>query len=315
MKFVQYVMFAQACFYANAMNESKACDQQKIKNLCTSIITLPFSKPYLAYADGRAFNYHTVARDVFDEKCLFQNNFIVRYDGRGALHKFRDGMSVPLLLGSMPRDDDSIEELKRIYGLKRGDRIAIHSMNLPFEIAWGGLGSLVKRDSSLRLLSYPTIDECAPDIVDALRVLKRLMHRDELQYDLHYLHCLAGRGRSATIAVLYMLCCLNNKKISIAPDEVLNYVKKSRPQIHPSDEQMQFIKDFHQLLEQTKDGLDGLCDLYAPAIMRRERECAYSVVAERVDLQAGLYADLKCFMVIVISLFAGMVYKSIGASL
>jgi hypothetical protein len=300
-----FLLHVAVCVYA--VEDTECSELQKMTNLCTSIVTLPFSGPYLAFADGATFNYHPIARDVIGEGSIKPNSFITRSEGNGTLCELNDGMEVPLVLGSMPRDKECIEELKKVFGLGPCDRIAVHSMNLPFEIAWGGLGSVVKKDPYVSLFSYPTVDECAPSLVDTLRVIKRLMRRDEQAYELHYLHCLAGRGRSATIAAIYILCYLHKKDRLIDAENALQYLKRCRSHIKLSEVQKRYVENFQRLLASTENGFVGLCAKYAQAIEQREKECAYSAITGTIRDQEAVYMSIKCCMALLICFLFGMV--------
>ncbi len=60
-----------------------------------------------------------------------------------------------------------------------------------------------------------------------------------------YVHCKAGRGRSATIVICYLL-----KYCGYKLDEAISFVKEKRPQINLNAQQMQAIQSFSEQLNQ-----------------------------------------------------------------
>lgn len=303
----KYLCVLRACtiisFSMQGAADKREYVSHELQNLCASIVTFPFSGSYLQLVDGSAFNFDVIGRDNHLSVSPGLGSVVTAFDGRGALRSFHDGMRTPLVLGSMPRDSDAIKRLRGAFGLTEKARIAIHSMNLPRECGWGGVSSLVASDQTLTLFNYPTIDECAPSIIDAMRVLRRLMLRDTEKYDLHYLHCLAGRGRSATIAALYIMCNLYKVGYSVEPEVVHDYLKTVRPQIKLSDPQKVLLKDMYHLIKLYK-GVGPMIRHFSKDLDRREAACTYPVIEKEMKIHARMYYGAKigalfvfCFLV------------------
>ena len=184
-----------------------SCSAQETLNLCASILTVPFSGPFLSVVDGHEFTFHQIAADQFDvHSSASSTSVLAHFDGNGNLIALHDGRQKPLVLGSMPRTSGYLHQLRQTFQLSEDNRVGIYSLNRSFELAMTGAAATIEQDERVTLLMHPTTDECAPSLPDTLRLVRNLLARDAGEYDLSYVQCLAGRGRSATIVAAYIYC-------------------------------------------------------------------------------------------------------------
>lgn len=65
-----------------------------------------------------------------------------------------------------------------------------------------------------------------------------------LQKKTVYVHCKAGRGRSAVIVICYLM-----KQKKMSPEEALEFVKGQRPLVKPNRVQMECIRQYYRHLD------------------------------------------------------------------
>lgn len=155
------------------------------------------------------------------------------------------------------------------------------------------MSRVISDDDSVHSYHYPTVDECAPSLIDTLRIVRKLLHRDEQPHALHYVHCLAGRGRSATMVAAYILCFLHQNEVKISPDAVIDYLKRSRAQVAMSCEQKQHLRKLHNLLLLEPNGLAGLYKRYERTIRVREELCRYAALEKDMLKQERFYLHAR----------------------
>ncbi|XP_058764550.1 phosphatidylglycerophosphate phosphatase PTPMT1-like [Vicia villosa] len=92
-------------------------------------------------------------------------------------------------------------------------------------------------------LVIPTRDYCfAPPLNDICRAVD-FIHKNALSGRTTYVHCKAGRGRSTTIVICYLV---HHKLMS--PDAAYEYVKSIRPRVLLASSQWQAVQDYYRHL-------------------------------------------------------------------
>ncbi|KAL8150872.1 hypothetical protein V2J09_020680 [Rumex salicifolius] len=91
-------------------------------------------------------------------------------------------------------------------------------------------------------LVIPTRDYLfAPSMVDINQAVQ-FIHRNASCGRTTYVHCKAGRGRSTTVVLCYLV---QYKQMN--PEDAYNYVKAIRPRVHLAPSQWQAVQDFYHL--------------------------------------------------------------------
>ena len=296
----------------HAAEEKHRESQERFKHLCTSVITFPFVPLHIRLKDGKFFNYHQIGADKNMQASQGTGSLIATFDAHDPmqLRSFNDGLKTPLVLGSMPRNKESIAELKEHFGLESYAPIAVHALNVPHECGWGGISTVKENDPNMALFHYPTVDDCAPSLEDVLRLISQLIHRDTGRYALHYVHCTAGRGRSATMITAYIMYCLRQKGIEVTPEQVEAYLKTFRPQVDLKPLQKKFLRAFQDRIS-PEWGFENMKKEYAQAVQDRSAKCSYDVLAPRMRLHADLYGGMK-FVLLVLCCFLYVCLTSAG---
>lgn len=254
------------------------CGAQETFNLCASALSIPFSGPFLSLADGHEFTFHQIAGDQFEhERAAASSGVLTQFDADGNLVALHDGKQRPLVLGSMPRKPEYIQRLRVMFNLDDAAHVGIYSLNRPYELAWTGAAATVERDERASLVLHPTTDECAPSMPDALRLVQRLLTRDESEHALSYVHCLAGRGRSATVIAAYIYCLLKQEDMFPEVEVVERYLQSKRPQVRFSSLQKEFLQEFREKM--FVSSFNDLCVEHADAMAERDARCAFDVLA------------------------------------
>jgi len=124
-----------------------------------------------------------------------------------------DTVDETVLLGRIP----SRRDVERLHGL--GVRTII---NMCEEFA--GHESVMRR-LGIKQLRLPTLDYREPSADDLLRGVRFIeQHRDDGRV---YVHCKAGRGRGATLALAYLMCTYN-----LSATEAYKRLKAARRQVN-----------------------------------------------------------------------------------
>lgn len=217
---------------------------------------------------GNSFTFNQLAGDATEI-----SGAAIERDAQGNIVKFNDGKRTPLILGSIPRHEEHIKQLRTALKLPENSPVALFTMNRHFERDWSGLTSLMKRNESIRMYEYPTTDYSAPSMVDLIRVVRDLDNRDSQNDQVAYVHCKAGRGRSAAAIVAYLLQVCHDKMgaTDVTIESIESYLKLVRPQVSLNPEHKVALKAFKQELK-TAGSLANLVEKYKTDIDLRDKE-------------------------------------------
>ena len=95
--------------------------------------------------------------------------------------------------------------------------------------------------SATKFLCIPTFDTCAPRLTDIERAIELIEHVHRAQGAV-FIHCAAGRGRSATIAAAWLLA----RTVASGPEQAEEMLRKARPGIRLTGAQRAILHKFAQ---------------------------------------------------------------------
>lgn len=135
-----------------------------------------------------------------------------------------------LLLGAVPFQKDVLRLQK--LGVK-----GVVTLNEPYETL---VPSSLFKAHGIDHLVIPTRDYLfAPSLVDIFRAVD-FIHRNASCGSTTYVHCKAGRGRSATIVLCYLIEYKN-----MTPADALDYVRLRRPRVLLAPSQWQAVQEYY----------------------------------------------------------------------
>lgn len=239
--------------------------------LAKSVLLFHVSIAYNGIVYGTSFSFHRIASDDADVES--KNGIKVAFDKQGEIEAIHDGKKTPLLLGSIPRHQRHIDLCKEQFLVPTEAKIGIYTLNREFECNWAGLNDLVKNKAAIDQFKYPTTDFGAPLFIDLLRAVRDLEHRDEYNHGLAYVHCKAGRGRSAVTVAAYLAHVLNKAGLTMDGKKIKTYLKSKRSQVSLNAEHRAALEFFIRQL-QNAGSFEGLYSIHKEAIEKRDKECS-----------------------------------------
>lgn len=144
-----------------------------------------------------------------------------------------------VIIGALPwiSIKDELIEKERVRG--------VVSMNENFELAWLKRWVANKNhwlDSNIKFLQLQTQDIFETPSQDKLRTgVNFIMSITENGNDSVYVHCKAGRTRSATL-----VCCYLMKKNNWTPEQSYELLSTKRPQLALHKPQWKALKQYHE---------------------------------------------------------------------
>lgn len=216
---------------------SKSCDQNDSVSDVSEIrksFVVSDVKRVLIGAGARALFYPTLLYNVVRNK--FQAEF-----------RWWDRVDEFLLLGAVPFPTD-------VPCLKELGVGGVVTLNEPYETL---VPTSLYHAHSIGHLVIPTRDYCfAPSLGDICRAVD-FIHENALSRQTTYVHCKAGRGRSTTVVICYLV---HHKQMT--PDAAYDYVRSIRPRVLLASAQWQAVLEYYNL--------------------RVNMACLYSHVADKV---------------------------------
>lgn len=233
-----------------------------------SISIFHISILYNSIKYGSSFTFNQIADDQFDQK---SDILQIESDKNGNIIKLNDGKKTPLFIGSIIRKKDQLDKLRKIFTTNQDNKIGVYSLNLKFERDWSGLTYLLNNTNQIEFYKYPTVDFCSPSFIDILRIIRDINNRDSKNQILAYVHCKAGRGRSAVSIIAYLMFLLNNAGIKKDINQIEYYLKLKRFQIKLNSEHKIGLQNFQSKLNDA-GSLKILLQKYKNEIEYRDKE-------------------------------------------
>ncbi|KAL2489990.1 putative dual specificity protein phosphatase DSP8 [Forsythia ovata] len=219
------------------------------------------AKRVLVGAGARAFFYPTLMYNVFRNK--IQAEF-----------RWWDWIDEFVLLGAVPFPSD-------VLRLKELGVCGVVTLNESYETL---VPSSLYEAHGIHHLVLPTQDYLfAPSLVDICRAVD-FIHENASHRRSTYIHCKAGRGRSTTIVICYLV-----KYRQMMPDAAYDYVKSIRPRVLLASSQWKAVQEFYHLKVNTNSSslLTSLFVSSPRCLAARDilglDDCSFVVITE-VDL-------------------------------
>lgn len=204
----------------------------------------------------------------FDEIIAPSHKASVKLDTDNNITEITDGKNSAIVLGGIPRTEQHLKKLKEQFN--KENNIAFFSLNRQFERDWSGYTALFKyNNDNKQLFLYPTTDHEVPSFVDLLRAVRDLDKRDEQDIALAYIHCKAGRGRSALVVAAYLSYVMYRADFQVTPDQIERYLKLKRPAVNLNQEQRNAVVQFHHQLIKA-GSLEQLLEQHQEEIQKRD---------------------------------------------
>ncbi|KAJ9547902.1 hypothetical protein OSB04_020445, partial [Centaurea solstitialis] len=179
------------------------------------------AKRALVGAGARILFYPTLLYNVFRNK--IQSEF-----------RWWDQVDQFLLLGAVPFPKD-------VPRLKQLDVGGVITLNEPYETL---VPTSLYRAHGIDHLVIPTRDYLfAPSFVDIDRAVN-FIHKNASHGRTTYVHCKAGRGRSTTIVLCYLVALVEYKHMT--PASALEYVRSRRPRVLLAPSQWKAVQEYKQ---------------------------------------------------------------------
>ncbi|KAK6119299.1 hypothetical protein DH2020_046955 [Rehmannia glutinosa] len=196
-------------------------EQQVCGDLCNRAVVVWDPKRALVGAGARALFYPTLLYNVVRNK--FQTEF-----------RWWDRVDEYVLLGAVPFPTD----VPRLKALGVG---GVVTLNEPYETL---VPTALYHDHGIEHLVIPTRDYLfAPSHVDISQAVE-FIHDNTLCGKTTYVHCKAGRGRSTTIVLCYLV-----KHKQMTPEAAYKHVRSIRPRVLLASSQWQAVQDYYHGLK------------------------------------------------------------------
>ncbi|KAJ6389211.1 hypothetical protein OIU77_027531 [Salix suchowensis] len=184
-------------------------------------------------AGARALFYPTLLYNVVRNKVQAEFRWWDR------VHQF-------ILLGAVPFPSD----VPCLKGLGVGGVI---TLNEPYETL---VPTSLYHAYGINHLMIPTRDYCfAPSLNDICQAVA-FIHENVSSGQTTYVHCKAGRGRSTTIVICYLV-----HHMQMTPDAAYNYVRSIRPRVLLASAQWQAVQEYYYLKVDSSDHNFKMTDL------------------------------------------------------
>ncbi|KAK4414614.1 putative dual specificity protein phosphatase DSP8 [Sesamum alatum] len=201
--------------------DSVSGEQQVCGDHCEGALVVWDPKRVLVGAGARALFYPTLLYNVVRNK--IQTEF-----------RWWDRVDQYVLLGAVPFPTD----VPRLKALGVG---GVVTLNEPYETL---VPTSLYHDHSIEHLVIPTRDYLfAPSHGDICQAVD-FIHGNALCGKTTYVHCKAGRGRSTTIVLCYLV-----KHKQMTPEAAFEYVRSIRPRVLLASSQWQAVQDYYHGLE------------------------------------------------------------------
>ncbi|XP_073288569.1 phosphatidylglycerophosphate phosphatase PTPMT2-like [Primulina huaijiensis] len=192
-------------------------EQQVYSGVAEGAIVVWDAKRALVGAGARALFYPTLLYNVVRNK--IQSEF-----------RWWDMVDEFILLGAVPFPSD----VPRLKALGVG---GVVTLNEPYETL---VPISLYHDYNIEHLVIPTRDYLFAPVYGDICQAVEFIHSNTLRDKITYVHCKAGRGRSTTIVLCYLV---KHKKMT--PDAAFQYVRSIRPRVLLASSQWQAVLDYY----------------------------------------------------------------------
>ncbi|CAM8984522.1 hypothetical protein QQ045_000542 [Rhodiola kirilowii] len=199
--------------------DDRGVEKWEANDVAESGIVALDAKRVLVGAGARALFYPTLIYNVIRNK--FQTEF-----------RWWDRVDKFVLLGAVPFPTD-------VFRFKELGVQGVITLNEPYETL---VPSSLYQANGIDHLLIPTRDYCfAPSLRDICKAVNFIHEKSSLGQTT-YVHCKAGRGRSTTIVLCYLV-----KHRGMTPDAAYAYVKSIRPRVRLASAQWQAVVQYYYL--------------------------------------------------------------------
>ncbi|KGN55844.1 putative dual specificity protein phosphatase DSP8 [Cucumis sativus] len=193
-----------------------------VSNLESQSIVRSDVKRIVVGVGARVLFYPTLLYNVFRNK--LQTEF-----------RWWDKVDEFILLGAVPFPAD-------VPHLKEAGVRGVITLNEPYETL---VPSTLYRDHEIDHLTIPTRDYCFAPLLSDICLAVNFIHKNASLGQTTYVHCKAGRGRSTTVVICYLV-----QYKQMTPDEAYKHVKSIRPRVLLAASQWQAVLEFYHLVVQ-----------------------------------------------------------------
>ncbi|XP_073278455.1 phosphatidylglycerophosphate phosphatase PTPMT2-like [Primulina huaijiensis] len=197
-------------------------EQQVNNGVAEGAIVVWDAKRALVGAGARALFYPTLLYNVVRNK--IQSEF-----------RWWDRVDEFILLGAVPFPTD----VPRLKALGVG---GVVTLNEPYETL---VPTSLYHDYNIEHLVIPTRDYLFAPVYGDICQAVEFIHKNTLCGKTTYVHCKAGRGRSTTIVLCYLV-----KHEKMTPDAAFLYVRSIRPRVLLASSQWQAVQDYYIRLKE-----------------------------------------------------------------
>lgn len=98
------------------------------------------------------------------------------------------------------------------------------------------------RQYDMNYMYLPVVDFTSPDLDTVLKALSFIS--DQVENDKKvYVHCRAGRGRSATVVLCWLI-----REMGVNPEDAMDFLISKRPNVNKKIYQRKVVKEFYKKL-------------------------------------------------------------------
>ncbi|XP_010540815.1 PREDICTED: putative dual specificity protein phosphatase DSP8 [Tarenaya hassleriana] len=200
-------------------NDNRVVEGDKAVLLRGGSVIVLSTKRVLVGVGARALFYPTLIYNVFRNK--LESEF-----------RWWDRVAEFILLGAVPFPSD-------VPRLKELGVCGVVTLNEPYETL---VPTSLYKSHSIDHLVIPTRDYCFAPSMEAICKAVDFIHRNALAGKTTYVHCKAGRGRSTTIVMCYLV-----QHKHMTPEAAYAYVRSIRPRVLLAASQWKAVVEYCSL--------------------------------------------------------------------
>jgi len=198
--------------------EKLQCKDQSVKITEHDVRIEKVDKRAFVGAGARALFYPTLLYNVVRNK--LESEF-----------RWWDEVDQFVLLGAVPFPKD-VQRLKEL-GVR-----GVVTLNEPYETL---VPTSLYQEHGIKHLVIPTRDYLFAPSYDDIRRAVEFIHENAICGKMTYVHCKAGRGRSTTIVLCYLV-----EYKQMTPADAYEYVRSKRPRVLLAASQWQAVQDYEK---------------------------------------------------------------------